>query len=147
MKYTESEKWTERKQAYRGIYRKQGNSGVFSGLPERMSKKHIRELAKEFDISLKNVTINIDRDEEKLKPQFLFAGRADPQNVGRIDFFPKAFQSKEELLRTLYHERIHVMQFREHGANVVQNNRAHFEELAYAEEDAFIKKAKQEGLL
>ena len=30
------------------MHREQGNTGVFSELPERMSKKHIREVAKQW---------------------------------------------------------------------------------------------------
>ena len=130
-----------------GLYRRIGNPGPFDGLPERMSKKHIRELAKEFDISLEHVKIFIDRDIDKLKPKFRYAGIANDQNVGEIQFFPKAFRSKEELLRTLYHERIHVMQFREYGAEYVQKNRAYFEDLAYAAEEEFISRVKEAGKL
>lgn len=129
------------------LYRRQKNTGAFADLPEKMSKKHIRETAKEFDISLKHVKINIDKDVEKLDPWFPYTGRADPQSIGQIDFFPKAFRSREELLRTLFHERIHVMQFREYGAEYVQNNRSHFEVLAYEAENEFITKLKEAGRL
>ncbi len=47
------------------LNRRTGNAGVFASLPERMSKKRVKEVAKEFDISLKGVTINIDADPEK----------------------------------------------------------------------------------
>ena len=136
-----------RKAVDNGMYRKTGNSGVFSELPERMSKKHIRETANEFDISLKHVTIVIDADEEKLNPAFCYTGRADPMKIGRIDFFPKAFRSKEELVRTIYHEKQHVLQYREYGAGYVQANRAHFEDLAYAAENKFIAEMKEAGKL
>ena len=33
-----------------GMERRSGNTGVFSLLPERMSKKYIREIAKEYGI-------------------------------------------------------------------------------------------------
>lgn len=131
----------------KGMNRRTGNSGAFSVLPERMSKKRIREIANEYEISLEHVTLNIDYDTEKLNPKFPYAGRADPQSVGRIDFFPNAFRSKEELLRTLYHERIHVFQFREYGAEYVQNNRNYFEMLAYSQENDFITRLKKEGKL
>lgn len=130
-----------------GLTRRTTNPGPFSVLPERMSKKHIREIAEEFDISLKHVIISIDMDPEKLKPGFMYAGRADDRTVGRIDFFPKAFSSKEELVRTLYHERIHVMQFREYGVEYVQKHRLHFEELADKSENDFISSIKEAGLL
>lgn len=143
----------QKREAYRKrqsdepFYRKTGNAGVFAELSEIMSKKNIRNIAKEFNISLDHVTILIDKDPDKLRKEFWFTGRADPKKIGRIDFFPKAFVSKEELVRTLFHERVHVMQFREFGTEYVQNNRAHFEKLAYAEEKKFITKMKEAGLL
>ena len=129
------------------LNRRIGNAGAFASLPERMSKKHIRAVAKEFDISMKGIIMNIDSDSEKMSDEFFFTGRADPQSIGRIDFFPKAFSSKEELVRTLYHEKIHVQQFREYGAEYVQNNRAFFEDLAYQAENEFILRMKGLGLL
>ncbi len=132
-------KWGERGT----LYRKSDNSGAFASLPERMSKKHIRELAREQGLSLKGLTLLIDYDEDKLKPSFPFAGRADTATVGRIDFFPRAFSSREELTRTLIHEKIHVEQFRRYGVEYVQNHRAYFERLAEEVEHAFIVRAKE----
>lgn len=128
-----------------GLYRRKGNSGVFSVLPERMSKKHIREIAAEYGVDLKGLTINIDKNEDLLR--IPYTGRADPENIGGITFFPNAFVSKEELLRTLYHERIHVMQFKKFGVEYVQSNRAYFEELAYSEENRFIQALKEKGVI
>lgn len=93
-----------------GLYRRTGNPGEFSDLPERMSKKHIREVAKEFDIDLSGITLHIDDNPELLK--IPFAGRADTEQIGGITFFPNAFKSREELVRTIYHEKQHVLQFK-----------------------------------
>ena len=108
-------------------------------------KKHIREIADEYGIDLKGLTLNIDKNEDLLR--IPFTGRADPENIGGTTFFPNAFASKEELLRTLYHERVHVMQFREFGVEYVQNNRAYFERLAYDEENRFIAALKEKGVI
>lgn len=129
------------------MWRKTHNTGVFYHLPERMSKKHIRQVAKETGIDLKGITLFIDTDKEKLKPAFLFSGRADPENIGRIDFFPKAFQSREELVRTIFHEIQHVRQYKEFGAVFVQNNRRYYEDITEKLEDEFAEKLKKEGLL
>lgn len=126
-----------------GMYRASGNKGVFAVLPIRMSRKTIREIAKEFDIDVKHLSFTIDRNEELLG--LLYTGRADPEKIGGITFFPNAFTSKEELVRTLYHERIHVYQFRQYGAEYVQNHREEFEEAAYREENAFIERLRKEG--
>lgn len=128
-----------------GLYRKTGNTGAFAGLPERMSKKHIRDLAKEFDIDLRGMSLSIDANEDLLR--IGLTGCANPDDIGNVIFFPNAFTSKEELVRTLFHEKVHVRQFREYGADYVQKHRAHFETLAYDEEAKFIDKVKKKGLL
>ena len=150
MTYSEWEKWKKGLEnsgngAKMALYRRDKNPGVFSVLPERMSKKHIRQLANEYDIDLKGLTLKIDTNEDLLR--VLFTGRADPENVGGITFFPNAFRSKEELLRTLFHENIHVQQFRKYGVDYVQGHRAEFERLAYEEENKFIDDLKKKGLL
>lgn len=130
-----------------GMLRRAGNRGVFAVLSERMTKKHIREVAKEYGISLKRLSLVVDSDPEKISDRCWFTGVADPNNIGTIIFCPKAFASKEMLVRTLFHEKVHVLQFLEHGSEYVQNNRAYFEQLAYEAENAFILQMKQEGRL
>lgn len=130
-----------------GMLRRSGNRGVFAVLPERMTKKHIREVAKEYGISLKRLTLVVDTDPEKISDRCWFTGVADPNNIGTIIFCPKAFASKEMLVRTLFHEKVHVLQFLEHGSEYVQNNRTYFEQLADEAENAFITQVKQEGRL
>lgn len=129
----------------KGAYRKATNSGVFSHLPERMSKKHIREVAKKYGFDTKGLILNIDTNEELLR--IPFAGEAVPEEIGKITFFPNAFRSEEELLRTLFHESVHVRQFREYGVEYVQNNLEEFERQAYAAENEFIERLKKEGIL
>lgn len=129
------------------MFKRTGNTGSFSALSEKMSKKHVREVAKKYDVSTKGLTILIDSDESKMSKNFPYLGRADTNNVGRIDFFPKSFESQETLLRTLYHEKKHVDQFKKYGAEYVQNNRQKFEEEAYEAEEEFINKLKKEGKL
>ena len=128
-----------------GMERRTGNAGVFSHLPEKMSKKHIREVAKTYEIDLTGVRLSIDMNEELLGVQI--AGRADFEQIGGITFFPCAFSSREELVRTLFHERQHVNQFREFGVDYVQQNMKHFEKLAYDAENEFIQRLKKEGRL
>lgn len=125
--------------------RKTRNTGAFAILPERMSKKHIREVAKEYGLDLHGITLHIEANEDLLRIQF--TGRADPENIGGITFFPNAFISREELIRTLFHEMQHVSQFREFGVEYVQENRAYFEHLAYKAEAVFIKTLKEKGVI
>ena len=126
------------------LNRKTTNTGVFAILPERMSKKHIRYVAEKYDIDLKGITLNIDYNAELLRTQF--AGRADPETVGSITFFPNAFKSREELVRTLYHEIEHTKQYKMYGVQFVQNNRSYFEDLAYKAENEFIENLKRKGV-
>ena len=123
--------------------RKTKNSGAFSILQERMSKKRVREVAKEYGIDLGGLKISIDDNEELLA--LPFAGRADSEDVGGITFFPVAFKSKEELVRTLFHEKIHVQQYKKHGVKYVQEHRERFEQQAYEQEERFIKELKEKG--
>lgn len=53
----------------------------------------------------------------------------------------------EELFRTLFHKKQHVMQFKEYGVEYVQEHRAEFEKMAYESEDEFINRLKKEGCL
>lgn len=144
MKYTESERWNELKNRV-GLLRKGKNTGEFSQLPERMTKKHIREIADKFGIDMKGLSITIDANKELLR--LPIAGRADTKKIGGITFFPNAFRSQEELLRTLFHERQHVLQFKEYGIEYVQNNRNKFETLAYDAENKFIEQLRKDGRL
>lgn len=128
-----------------GMNRKAGNKDAFSVFPERMSKKHIRSLAKEVGIDLKGITLHIDLNEDLIK--IPYTGRADGEKIGLVTFFPNAFTSREDLIRTIFHEKIHVEQFKEYGAIFVQNNRQRFETEAYEKEDQFIKDLIRKGLL
>ena len=128
-----------------GMNRSKQNQGAFSIFPERMTRKHIRQVAKEAGIDLKGLTLNIEQDTEWIRSPY--TGRADSEQIGGITFFPNAFRSKEELIRTIYHEKIHVEQFKKHGTVYVQNNRQRFETEAYEKEEAFINALKQKGVL
>jgi hypothetical protein len=128
-----------------GLFKKSENTKPFDILPERMSKKHIRDAAKLTGIDLTGITLNIETQEELLKLNI--TGRADYENIGIITFFPNAFKDKETLVRTIYHEIIHVKQFKKYGVEFVLNNRKTFEEEAYILEDKFITDLKKRGIL
>lgn len=125
-----------------GMYRRSGNVGAFKHLPEKMTKKRIREVAKEYNISLKGITLEIIADEDWLRSSY--TGMTD-EPIGLVMFFPNAFESKETLLRTIYHEKIHVKQYQKYGVAYVQNHNGKFEDEAYVFEDKFIKSLKKDG--
>ncbi len=127
------------------LNRKTQNIGMFSGIPERMSKKHIRYVAEQYGIDLKGITLNIDYNAELLRTPLV--GRADPETIGSITFFPNAFKSREELTRTIFHEIEHTKQYREYGVKFVQENRKCFEQITYEAEDKFIDNLKRKGIV
>lgn len=122
------------------LYRMNSNKDKFAHLEERMSKKHIRRLAKEYGIDLSGITLEIDSKPELLSLRF--AGSANSEKIGCITFLPNAFINKEQLLRTIIHEREHVLQFKAFGADYVNQNILYFENLAYEAEDKFIEQLK-----
>lgn len=128
-----------------GMLRQTKNTGAFAILPERMSKKHVRELANKFDIDLKGITLNIVADEELLQLTQKIYGCAAPENIGSLYLYPSAFESEEQLTRTLFHEIIHIKQFRKYGAQYVMDRQDEFEDEAYAAEDEFAEQMRKEG--
>ena len=128
-----------------GLYKKATNMAPFDILPERMSKKHIRNVAKSVGIDLSGITLNIDVQQDLLK--YDITGRADFENIGIITFFPNAFTSREMLIRTIYHEIVHVQQFKKHSVEFVKNNRELFEKEAYRLENDFVESLKKRDIL
>ena len=147
MTFKEWQEWKRGEGEEAGMYRKTANTGAFASLPERMSKKHIREIAKEFGIDLKGVALSIIEDKELLDNPNKYYAVAAPEEVGRIYFYPWAFESKEQLTRTLFHEKIHIEQYRKYGPKHVTANREMFEREAYEAEEEFAEKLKKEGKL
>ena len=121
------------------------NVGAFSGLQERMSKKNVRAVAKEFGVDMKGLSITIDKNEELLALDI--AGSANSGKVGEITFLPNAFRDKETLIRTIFHEKHHVEQYKKYGAEFVTANSTRFEQEAYEAEEKFIEELKQRGVL
>ena len=70
------------------LYRMNSNKDKFAHLEERMSKKHIRRLAKEYGIDLSGITLEIDSKPELLSLRF--AGSANSEKIGCITFLPNA---------------------------------------------------------
>lgn len=127
------------------MYRTKENTGAFEVLPERMSRKHIKRVAKDFGINLKGVSIIIEADDNLLGKGL--CGAANANKIGEITFFPDAFQTREELLRTIFHEKTHIEQYKEYGGEYVRDNQAYFDDLAFKAEDEFIDSLKKKGLL
>lgn len=98
-----------------------------------MQLRTVRQIAEKAGVGLRGVKIRIVRDAD-LVGRGIF-GHASPK--GTITLYPDAFRNTEALVRTLGHERTHLMQFKIFGqardvAEGVLNERA-----AFGIEDAF----------
>lgn len=115
--------------------RKEHNTGVFSSLNIPMQKREVLSLCRKYSIDTKGITFKIQRSEKLMAMPFY--GSTDYNNIGRIDLFPNAFTSEEELLKTILHEKCHVMQLRKHGKEYAQQNLDTMEKQAYRFESIF----------
>lgn len=112
----------------REVKRKDKNAGSFAALTIPMQKRSILKVAEKYGVSTKGLTLKIQRNEKLLALPFF--GSTDYTQIGRIDFFPNAFMDEEQLIRTLLHEKCHVLQLRRHGMAYAQNNLAEMEKQA-----------------
>ena len=113
--------------------RKEANTGVFKDLKIPMQSRYIERTANKYGVKISDLTIKIQRDEELLN--LLLCGSTDYDSIGRIDLFPKAFSDEETLLRTIIHERCHVLQLKKHGKKYTQEHIAIMENEAYKFEE------------
>lgn len=117
----------------RNAKRKEANSGAFAGLQISMQKRAVKKIAEKYGIDLSGITIKIQRNEKLLA--LPTTGMTDYKNIGRIDLLPNAFIDEEQLVRTLIHERCHVLQLQKYGAKYAQDNLDRMEAQAYRFED------------
>ncbi len=95
-----------------GLFRRTTNSGEFAGLAEPMQLRHVRRTAADAGVGLDGVRVRIDRNPD-LVGRGVY-GHTTPD--GRtITLYPDAFTSREQLVRTLGHERMHVYQSQTFG--------------------------------
>ena len=104
MKYNNSEKWN----AIKASFRRGNNKGTpFESLQEPLQLKHVKKVLSEMGIDYGGTKITIDRREELIgKPYF---GWTNP-NLKEVQLYPSAFINREQLVKTLGHERIHMEQ-------------------------------------
>ncbi|WP_297546882.1 LamG-like jellyroll fold domain-containing protein [Amycolatopsis sp.] len=116
-----------------GYARRTANTGVFSGLQVPMQKRVVRQIARDSGVGLDGVTVKINRDPD-LIGRGLF-GHTSPD--GTITLYPDAFGSEEDLVKTLGHERMHVMQVGLYGPATSLEQESSWERAAYSSEDQF----------
>lgn len=119
----------------RNLERKEQNIGAFSTLTVPMQKREILNICRKYSIDTSGITFKIQRSEKLLALPFY--GSTDYNNIGRIDLFPSAFSSEEELIKTILHEKCHVLQLKKHGKAYAQQNLDLMEKQAYRFERLF----------
>lgn len=95
-----------------------------------------------FNLSILECKLKIQRNEKLLS--LPTTGMTDYKNIGRIDLLPNAFLNEEQLVRTLIHEKCHVMQLKKHGARYAQDNLQKMEAQAYCFEDFWYSRLVRE---
>ena len=102
------------KQAYLeyAMFRKSKNTGYFEGIKEPMQMRYVRKVAEFAGIDLKGIEIDIIRDYNIIGTGFC---GYTYKNGRKIQLYPDAFLSRENLVKTLGHERIHCEQIKLFG--------------------------------
>lgn len=113
--------------------RKEANIGKLKNLQIPMQKRYVERIASKYGLKIQDLSIKIQRNEDMLN--LPFCGSTDYDNIGRIDLLPNAFQTEEILVRTIIHERCHVLQLKKHGKEYAQINLAEMEKEAYKFEE------------
>lgn len=98
-------------------YNRMRNRNAYKAIPyskytEPMTKKHIRRVMKEMGISYGKATVRLVNDKE-LIGRGLF-GYTTPKGK-EVQLYPDAFMSREELVKTLGHEKVHLIQLKQYG--------------------------------
>lgn len=98
-------------------YNRMRNRNAYKAIPyskytEPMTKKHIRSVMKEMGISYGKAIVRLVNDKE-LIGRGLF-GYTNP-NGKEVQLYPDAFMSREELVKTLGHEKVHLDQLKRYG--------------------------------
>jgi len=89
-----------------GLFRREANTGIYAELKVPMQKRFVLRAALEGGVGLEGLKVRIVRDPELLGKNIF--GYTHPN--GMIDLYPDAFTNLENLIKTLGHERTHVMQ-------------------------------------
>ena len=114
-----------------------------SSYTEPMTKKHVRSIMKEMGVSYGKARLSLVNDEE-LIGRGLF-GYTNP-NGKEVQFFPDAFMSREELVKTIGHEKVHLDQLEKFGPTNDAELGLKYEKEAFESEDQWwedYKKGKQ----
>ena len=113
-------------------FRKTNNTGDFSDLKEPIQKRHVDKIIKEMQIDYSGIEIDIIRD-PGLVGMGVY-GYTFP-NGKRVQLYPDAFTNREELVKTLGHERVHCEQIALFGNASGNDSLGSFEKAASFSEE------------
>lgn len=106
LKYNNPEKWN----LLKGLFRKQHNKNTaFEQLSEPLQLKHVRKVLSDMGVAYDHVKISIERNPELIGS--CYYGWTNP-NGKEVQLYPDAFASRECLVKTLGHERVHIEQIK-----------------------------------
>ncbi|MEU5810564.1 RHS repeat-associated core domain-containing protein [Streptomyces sp. NPDC047718] len=125
------------------LFRRGANIGEFSGLPLPMQRRTVKQYAELGGASLSGIKWSINRQPELIGKDLY--GHTNT-TTKHITFYPDAFSSQENLVKTIGHERTHVMQLELYGpgASDTVGGRG-YEDTAYAIEPSFWQYFKSNG--
>ena len=89
------------------FFRRTVNVGVFRQYPVVMQKREVERLAEKYGIDISGIKFKIVADSDLIGNTY--TGWTDPVKLGHVQLYPDAFISEEQLIRTLLHEKAHVM--------------------------------------
>lgn len=98
-------------------YNRTRNRNAFKSIPyskytEPMTKKHVKSIMKDMGVSYGKAKVNLVKDKE-LVGRGIF-GYTNP-NMKEVQLYPDAFMSREELVKTIGHEKVHLEQLEKYG--------------------------------
>lgn len=122
MKYNNPEQWNSIKLSFR---RKNNLNTGFSGLQEPLKLRHVKNVLSEMEIDYGKTKIKIIRDPDLIGRGFF--GWTNP-NGREVQLYPDCFNSREELVKTLGHERIHLEQLKLWGPAETNEEAVYYEQ-------------------
>lgn len=98
-------------------YNRARNRNAFKAIPykdytEPMTKKHVRAVMKEMGVSYGKARITLVHNDELIGTGLF--GYTNP-NGKEVQLYPDAFMSREELVKTIGHEKVHLDQLKKYG--------------------------------
>lgn len=96
----------------RGLERRTTNPKPFEQLTELMTLKHVKNIMKDMEVDMRGAKIKIDRNIDMLG-KGIFGHTSDDGKI--VTLYPDAFQNREELVKTIGHESVHLLQIEKDG--------------------------------